>query len=103
MTTSLKSGLVINRRQTEKIEIEVYVGLEVLVVDAGVVEDDEVDAVVVVPELEVANLQTNQKVKINQTKSSSIVPRSFFPTNRASQALNIILVFSPIVTKSHHY
>ena len=62
MTTSLKSGLVINRRQTAKIEIEVYVGLEVLVVDAGVVEDDEVDAVVVVTELEVANLQTNQKV-----------------------------------------
>ena len=62
MKTSFKSGLVINRPQTEKIEIEVYVGLEVLVVDAGVVEDDEVDAVVVVTELEVANLQTNQKV-----------------------------------------
>ena len=103
MTTSFKSGLVINRRQTEKIEIEVYVGLEVLVVDAGVVEDDEVDAVVVVTELEVANLQTNQKVKINQTKLSSIVPRSFFPTKRASQAFKIIPVFSPIVTESHHY
>ena len=87
MTTSLKSGLVINRRQTVKIEIEVYVGLEVLVVDAGVVEDDEVDAVVVVTELEVANLQTNQKSKNQSNQVIINCPQVLFPHKPSQSSL----------------